>query len=344
MKFGPVPILEAEGKILAHHISGQNGVHTFHKGKPLNASDIASLRDYGKKMVLVAELEPGDVDEDTAARRLALAVCGRNLIPGKPNVGRVNLKSECLGILHVDVERLGLLNEIEGISLATLHSHAVARPRQTVATVKIIPFAVPESSVGIAEMIGAEQETLVYLTPLQPKSVALVLCGSSSARQRVIDAFESPLRTRVEALESNIASLDYMSDEEDDLGKYSLMDSINRAVEKGAELILLAGETAIMDQRDIAPRAIERLGGKVVCFGAPVDPGNLMMIAYLGEVPVLGAPGCARRLKPNVIDWVLPRLLTGEHLTRADILELGHGGLLGGLPEGVTWRNGSNDA
>jgi molybdenum cofactor cytidylyltransferase len=344
MKFGPVPISEAEGKILAHHISGQNGVHTFRKGKPLIASDIAVLSDLGKKMVLVAELEPGDVDEDMAAKRVALAVCGRNLIPNKPNVGRVNLKSECLGILHVDVERLGLLNEIEGITIATLHSYSVARPRQTVATVKIIPFAVPESRVRIAETIGTGQETLLYLTPLRPKTVALVLCGSRTARQRVIESFESTLRTRVEALNSHIASLYYMSDEEDDLGEYSLMDSINRAMEKGADLILLAGETAIMDQRDIAPRAIERLGGRVVCFGAPVDPGNLMMLAYVGEVPMLGAPGCARSMKPNVIDWVLPRLLTGEHLTRADILALGHGGLLADLPEGVTWRNGSDDA
>jgi molybdenum cofactor cytidylyltransferase len=78
----------------------------------------------------------------------------------------------------------------------------------------------------------------------------------------------------------------------------------------------------------------------VACFGAPVDPGNLMMVAYLGKVPVLGAPGCARSLKPNVIDWVLPRLLAGQQVGRAEILALGHGGLLGGLPEGVmSWRD-----
>jgi molybdopterin biosynthesis enzyme len=117
------------------------------------------------------------------------------------------------------------------------------------------------------------------------------------------------------------------------------MRSLRQSVEEGAGLIVLAGETAIMDPRDMAPRAIERLGGEVACFGAPVDPGNLMMVAYLGSVPVLGAPGCARSLKPNVIDWVLPRLLAGERLVRADILALGHGGLLGGLPDGVSWRD-----
>jgi molybdenum cofactor cytidylyltransferase len=64
-----------------------------------------------------------------------------------------------------------------------------------------------------------------------------------------------------------------------------------------------------------------------------VDPGNLLMIAYLGDVPLLGAPGCARSRKVNIVDWVLPRLLAGDRLTRRDILTLGHGGLLEDVPE-----------
>lgn len=87
-----------------------------------------------------------------------------------------------------------------------------------------------------------------------------------------------------------------------------------------------------MDRYDIAPRAIERAGGEVTCFGAPVDPGNLLMLAYLEGVPVLGAPGCARSPKVNVIDWVLPRLLVGDRLTESDIVALGHGGLLEDTP------------
>ncbi len=339
MKYGPVPLNEAEGKILAHHIPVQNRAHSFRKGKPLLASDIAALKELGQKIVLVAELEPGDLNEDTAADRVARAVCGSHLILTKPNVGRVNLKAECLGILQVDVERLTALNEVEGITLATLLTHSVVRPQQTIATVKIIPFAVPEDSVRLAESIGSGQRPLLSLLPLPSKRVALILCGSQVSRLRLTDAFEAPLRTRVEALDSYVNSRDYVFVEEVDLGEGALMESLTHALESGAELVILAGETAIMDPRDTAPRAIERLGGKVACFGAPVDPGNLLMVAYLGEVPVLGAPGCARSLKPNVIDWVLPRLLSGERLDREDILALAHGGLLGALPEGVSWRN-----
>jgi molybdenum cofactor cytidylyltransferase len=108
---------------------------------------------------------------------------------------------------------------------------------------------------------------------------------------------------------------------------------------RGLELIVLAGETAIMDRHDLLPRAVERAGGSVECVGAPVDPGHLLMLAYLDETPVVGAPGCARSRKTNIVDWVLPRLLAGERLTRPDIIALGHGGLLEDVPERPTRRD-----
>ena len=98
-------------------------------------------------------------------------------------------------------------------------------------------------------------------------------------------------------------------------------------------MLILAGETAIMDRLDIAPRAIERAGGSIECFGAPVDPGNLLLLAECDGVPVLGAPGCARSPKANIVDLVLPRLLAGDRLTRRDIAAWGHGGLLEDVPE-----------
>jgi len=120
---------------------------------------------------------------------------------------------------------------------------------------------------------------------------------------------------------------------EDESGETTLTEVLDRVNKAGARLILVAGETATMDRGDIVPRAVERAGGSVEVLGAPVDPGNLLMLGYLGDVPILGAPGCARSRKVNVIDWILPRLLVGDRLTRRDILTLGHGGLLEDAPE-----------
>jgi molybdenum cofactor cytidylyltransferase len=146
------------------------------------------------------------------------------------------------------------------------------------------------------------------------------------------------LRDRVEALGSKIQQVDYVP-LEDETGEATLIESLKRAREAGTRLIVLAGETAIMDRHDIVPRAIEQAGGEVTCFGVPVDPGNLLLVAYLGETAILGAPGCARSRKTNIVDWVLPRLLAGDRLTRADIFALGHGGLLEDAPERPMPRN-----
>lgn len=332
MKFGPVPLDQAQGKILGHHIASPGGRRAFRKGKPLTDADIQALCELGREIVYVAELEADDVDEDTAALRVADAVKGSSLCISNAHVGRVNLEATEFGLLRVDAERLTRLNESQGITLATLEDNSIVEAGKTVATVKVIPFAVPEAEVTRAERIAAQEErALITVKELAPRTVAVVLSGSPSVRQRVMENFERPLRERVEALKSDIRSVDYIP-LEDERGESALAEVLKQRAAAGADLILLAGETAIMDRYDLAPRAVERAGGEVTCFGAPVDPGNLLMLAYLQEVPILGAPGCARSPKVNVIDWVLPRLLAGERLTRRDILALGHGGLLEDTP------------
>jgi molybdenum cofactor cytidylyltransferase len=330
LKFGPVPLDHAAGKLLGHNIAGPDGHRLLRKGRPLTGEDIAALRAIGRTSVYVAELAPDDVDEDAAARRVAKAVGGGGLrLPGAAS-GRANLLSTALGVLRVDAERLARINELEGITLATLAAHSPVRPRQIVGTVKIIPFAVPEAAVRAAEAIAGDAP-LIRVDALAPQPVSLIFSGSVSIREKLADDF-APLAERVTALGSRIASMDYVP-LEDESGETALAETLSRCRAAGTRLIVLAGETAIMDRHDIVPRAIERAGGRVECLGAPVDPGNLLMIAYLGDVPILGAPGCARSRKVNIVDWVLPRLLAGDRLTRRDILALGHGGLLEDVPE-----------
>jgi molybdenum cofactor cytidylyltransferase len=251
-----------------------------------------------------------------------------------PASGRVNLSAELppaavVGVVRVDAEKLSRINDCDGVTVATLVTHAPVRAKQIVATVKIIPFAVPDSTLQTVESIGGP---VVRIDALKPKTVAVILSGSLSVRERVTSDFDAPLRTRIEALGSAVTAVDYVS-LEDESGEAALAEALARHVKAGMGLIVLAGETAIMDRRDIAPRAIERAGGEVTCLGAPVDPGNLLMVGYVGNVPVLGAPGCARSRKVNVVDWALPRLLAGDRLTRKDVMALGHGGLLEDIPE-----------
>jgi len=331
MKFEPVPLAEAKGKILGHNIAGSNGQRLLRKGKPLTDADLESLRALGRVSVYVAEMEVDDVDENKAARRVADAICGPGLHITGVASGRANLLSNEMGILRIDTERLARLNECDGITLATLMTHTPVHARQIVATVKIIPYAVPESVVSAAEAIANGSRQVVRVDALPSRSVGMILSGSTSLRQRLISDF-APLRERIEKLGSSVARSDFVS-LDDEADEAALADMLREQLSDGIRLILLAGETAIMDAHDIVPRAVVRAGGIVESVGAPVDPGNLLMLAYLEDVPIIGAPGCARSKKINIVDWILPRLLAGDRLTRIDIIELGHGGLLQDVPE-----------
>lgn len=178
MKYGPVSLEHAEGKILAHNVSAVNGRPPFRKGRRLSSDDLATLRDTGRETVYVAELDDGDLNEDASALRIAEAIYGRGLKLTGPASGRVNLRSTALGVFRVNVARLHRLNGIQGITLATLPDHATVRLNQIVSTVKVIPFALPESLLSQADEVAAEGGSLVWLELLEHRSVGLILTSA----------------------------------------------------------------------------------------------------------------------------------------------------------------------
>jgi hypothetical protein len=328
-----VPLEQAEGKILGHNVTGDGGRRLLRKGKALETRDIARLRELGRRVVYVAVPETGDVDEDSAALRVSRAVVGADGIRlAGPSTGRVNLYATAIGIVRVDVEALERLNQQEGVTLATLASGTAVGVGKMVGTTKILPYALDERAVREVEEAAAGRPPILLLERLPQRRVGLVLAGSRGAEERVMSGFRAGLEPRLVALGSRLDATDYVVLEEES-GEEALGGAIERQLAAGMDLVVLAGETAIMDRHDIAPRSVELAGGEVVCFGAPVDPGNLLVLGYVRDVPILGAPGCARSPKRNIVDLVLPRLLAGERLGRRDIVALGHGGLLEDVPE-----------
>ena len=332
MKFGAVPLSQAKGKILGHNIADLDGRRLLRKGKSLDDQDILALSAIGRENVYVAEIEADDVNENEAARRIAQACAGPGIGIIGPTAGRVNLLSNDLGVLRIDVDLLERINDLEGVTLSTRVTHSLVRKREIVATVKIIPYSLPLSQIQRAEALASAKESAVVAVDLlTPQPVSMIFSGSASMQEKLNQDF-APLIERVQGIGSYISTTDYVA-LEDAGGESQLAAVLLRRSQEGAKIIILAGETAIMDRYDIIPRALERAGGKVEVIGAPVDPGNLLMLGYLGATPVLGAPGCARSKKINIIDWVLPRLLAGDHIKRSEIIRLGHGGLLEDSPQ-----------
>ncbi len=328
MKFEPIALERARGQILGHNIYGDSGRRILRKGRALSAADVAALAELGRRSVYVARLEAGDVGENEAALRVAEAAAGEGLRLSRARTGRVNFYAACRGLLRIDLERLGQLNILDGVALATLPRHSAVAAGKMAATLKVVPYALPAATVGEAEAIGP----VFRLSELVPRRAGLILSGSPAARERIERSFRTALAQRLEAWGAVLDAVVFVS-LDDEGGEERLAAAIGDFSGRGIDLLILAGETAIMDPDDVAPRAVERAGGTVECYGAPVDPGNLLLLAYRGDLPIVGAPGCARSPKTNIVDLVLPRLLAGDRLTRADVAALGHGGLLEDVPE-----------
>jgi molybdenum cofactor cytidylyltransferase len=340
MKFGAVPLDTAAGAILAHKLLAPDGRKLFNKGHPLTEADLHTLRDCGIDSVVVAALASTDLGENEAARRVGTALVGSGVRVTAPGVGRANLMAQVSGPLRINVPALERLNSIdEGITIATLREHTLVRPGQLLALVKIIPFGVPTARVEDVEAIALEESPVIAVRELQARSVALIVSGPESARADLLVEFTDPVRERIERLGSHLDVVTYIAHEEG-----AVAEAIREQQTAGRELIMLAGISATIDHEDVIPAALRAGGGIVAHFGVPVDPGSLLMLGYIGQTPVIGVPGCIKSPKTNVIDMILPRLLAGERLTRANLVAMGHGGLLEDIAERPMPREGDHSA
>lgn len=319
MQLDNLPIDHAIGAILVHNIVGADGRKVLSKGRVITADDVDTLRALGKTSVYAAQLEPGDVREDDAAMQLAPIVAGGGVEASKPIGGRINFNSTNRGILKVDAKRLKRINECQGITLATKPNYSLAAPKKIVATLKTIGLAVPASILRRAEEIGQVFEVVAP----QIQHVAILLTGGESSKQRTQETFLPPIRTRVEELGAQVITSAYCADDVN-----AIRVALEELLNADAHMIIIAGETSVMDADDITPRGIQQAGGSIELYGAPVEPGNLLLLAYRGNVPIIGAPGCVKSRETNVVDLILPRLFIGERILRADIIEMAEGGLL----------------
>jgi len=326
MKFGDTPIAEAVGAILAHNL--KLGGRVFRKGRTLVADDIAALSAAGLANVVAARLEPGDVGEDEAANRIAGRLTGAGITAAPAFTGRANLFAETAGLCRVDRAAVNRLNAIdEAITLATLEPDTVVAPKQMVATVKIIPFAVAGERLAACEKAVAEAARPIAVAPFAAKRAMLIQTELPGVKPSVLDKTVEITRARLTALGGSMIGERRVAHD-----TAALVPAIKTALADGADLVLVAGASAILDRRDVIPSAVEAAGGTVLQFGMPVDPGNLLLVGRVGAVDVLGLPGCARSPQVNGFDWVLRRLMAGFPIDAAAVRGMGVGGLLGEIP------------
>ncbi len=321
MKFGPLPLAEAEGAIVAHAVKVEGRV--LKKGHVLTRPDLAAIAAAGHGSVIAARIEADDVHEDEAARAVAEAIAGPGLELGRAATGRCNLFASTRGLAIIDAARLDRLNLVdETVTVATVRAYDAVEPKQMVATVKIIPFAVGRGVLDRCIDV-AQGARVVRVAPFRPRDVGLVLTRLPGTKAKVLDATRSVVEARLTALGCRLADeirCDHTTE--------AIAAAIRDLEQRGAALVLIHGASAITDRRDVIPAAIEAVGGAIIHLGMPVDPGNLLLLGRHGVLPVLGLPGCARSPKINGFDWILQRIIADIEVTREDIMRLGAGGLL----------------
>lgn len=344
MKFGPLPLSDAEGAILAHSL--RHGRAVFKKGRVLTAADLATLAESGVTHVTAAKLGPDDLGEDAAATRIAAALTGGNVTAGAAFTGRVNLFAATRGLLALDSGRIDAINLLdESVTVATLPAFAPVEPGQMVATVKIIPFAAPEATVAAAEALAAGAPPL-SVKPFGSLAAGLIQTRLPGMKDSVLDKTVAVTAERLEGLGGHLVAETRCDHEDGALAACigSFLADRGASGQAPLDLLLIAGASAITDRRDVLPAGIALAGGSVEHFGMPVDPGNLLLLARLDGMPVLGLPGCARSPKLNGFDWVLQRIAARVPVTREDVMRMGVGGLLAEIPTRPLPRAGVAEA
>jgi molybdenum cofactor cytidylyltransferase len=334
MIFGSLPLEQAEGAILAHAI--KLDAETFKKGRVISPADLDVLRGAGIQSVIAAKLSSDDVPEDIAARQIAVAVCGDQATAQEAFTGRANLYADAAGLVLIDEVRLRAINHLhESLTIATVPPYARVDSRAMIATVKVIPFAVP-AHVFEAALKIVDNEPLVKVAAFQNLRVGLVITKLAQTKDSIIAKSESAMRDRIRAMGGELVSVSVCDHHEA---------AVAAEIKKlNVDLILLFGASAIVDRADVIPAGLTRAGGDVRHVGMPVDPGNLLMLGSFINTPVIGVPSCARSPKTNGFDWVLARLMAGIAVTPSDIMDMGAGGLLAEIPSRPSPREQKSNA
>ncbi len=318
-----VKVEESVGMVLGHDLTkiteGFKGT-AFKKGHIIQAEDIEQLKNIGKEHIYLLELGAHQIHENEAAIRMAEAASGQGIRLQPPSEGKVNFIAAHDGLLKVNVDALREVNSIEEICMAMLHNNTPVLKDQIVAGTRIIPLVADKSKVEAVEAI-CSRDKIISVKPFKPMKVGAVITGNEVYYGRIEDRFAKVFREKMAQYGAEIVELIYAPDD-----AQFISNSLKQLMEKGCEAVVTSGGMSV-DPDDVTPDGIRLTGAKVVSYGAPVLPGAMFMMAYCGEIPIMGIPGCGMYHKTTIFDLIFPRVLAGETISKADIAMLGHGGL-----------------
>ncbi len=321
-----IKLEEAVGTKLAHDITeirpGEFKGPAFHNGHTVCNEDLCHLQKLGKNNLYLIDLEEGEIHENQAAAILAAGLAGEGIEwQNEPRDGQIKLLAERDGLFSVNTAALAAFNMVDEVMCATLHNHTLVKKGGLVAATRAIPLVMKRSPVERAAAIAQQNGATLSVKVLRQAKVGLVITGNEVYHGLIEDRFASILSEKVTALDCEVGGLEFAPD---DTGLIS--QAIRSHLERGCDLLMLSGGMSV-DPDDVTRQGIRQAGATEMYYGAAVLPGAMFLAAYIGEVPLLGVPACGLHHRITVLDLVLPRILAGEKIGKAELAFLGHGGL-----------------
>ena len=321
-----IKLKDAVGTKLAHDITeirpGEFKGPAFRKGHTVCNEDLCHLQKLGKNKLYVIDLEDDEIHENQAAAILAEALCGDGIAwKDEPHEGKINLVAACDGLFKVDTTALAAFNMVDEVMCATLHNHTLVKKGEKVAATRAIPLVMKRVAIERAAAIARQNGAVLAVKTLRQAKVGLVITGNEVFHCLIEDRFAPVLSEKVTALGSTVDGIAFAPDDEE-----LIRQAVGNHLERGCDLIMLSGGMSV-DPDDVTRKGIRLAGATEMNYGTAVLPGAMFLAAYIGEVPLLGVPACGLYHRITVLDLVLPRILAGEHIGKAQLAFLGHGGL-----------------
>jgi len=319
-------VAEAVGTVLAHDITeirpGEFKGCAFRKGHIIREEDVCHLQRLGKEHLFVLNIAEDAMHEDDAAYALADALMGEGVrIKGEPREGKINIIAAMDGLLKVNKDALLSFNMLGDIMCATIHNNTIVKKGQTVAGTRAIPLVVKRDIVQAAAGIGEKAGKIIHVKEIRKPKAGVVITGNEVYYGRVKDAFTPIIKNKIGAVGGETVGTYYAPDNE------SFIEArLRELIDAGADLLITTGGMSV-DPDDVTRFAIKKLGVQDITYGSAVLPGAMFLVAYLGDIPILGIPACGMYAKTTIFDLILPRVLAGEKVGRKELAEFGHGGL-----------------
>ncbi len=321
-----IPLAQAVGTRLAHDITevrpGEFKGPAFRKGHTVCDEDVCHLQRLGKNQLYVIDLAPDEIHEDQAAALLAAAMAGEGVVwEDAPREGKIELRAGRDGLLRVDTAALAAFNLIDEVMCATVHNHTRVTKGELVAATRAIPLIMPRAVIERAAAVARQNGPLLSVAPLRAARAGIVVTGNEVYHGLVEDRFVPILAEKLSALGSSVSAAVFVPDD-----ARRIAAALKDQLRQGCDLLLTTAGMSV-DPDDVTRQGIRLAGATEMHYGAAALPGAMFLMAYIGEIPLLGVPACGLHHKATALDLILPRVLAGERIGKKDLAFLGHGGL-----------------